>query len=328
VSFSPSSREGYLLANNALLAAACGSVLLGTMYPLVLDTLGLGKISVGPPYFEAVFFPVMAPAAFLMGVGPIARWRDAPVPELARRLKWAFAVAVVATVVFVATSGRFGSGDSMLGAAAFAIGIFLGLWLIAASLVAWHERMSQVKASGWLERAGALPAGFYGMMVAHMGVGVFCIGVAGVMTLEQELDAALAPGQTARVGSYELKLLQMREVDGPNYQAVQGQIEATRDGGRTFLLRPEKRFYPSTESVMTEAAIHSGITRDLYVSLGEELPDGRWTIKAWVKPFVNWIWGGCFLMAMGGFLAIGDRRYRTARRTEATADGARAAGNA
>jgi cytochrome c-type biogenesis protein CcmF len=328
VSFSASSREGYLLANNALMATAAGSVLLGTMYPLVLDTLGLGKISVGPPYFEAVFFPVMAPAAFLMGVGPIARWRDAPVPELARRLKWAFAVAVAACVLFVTTSGRFGSGGTMLGAAAFAIGIFLGIWVIAASLTAWFDRMSQVKAAGWLERARALPAGFYGMMIAHIGVGVFCIGVAGVKALETEIDAALGAGQTVRIGSYELKLTEVRDVDGPNYRAVQGRIEATRDGGRTFLLHPEKRFYIATETVMTEAAIHSGITRDLYVSLGEALPDGRWTLKAWVKPYVNWIWGGCFLMALGGFFAIADRRYRTSRRTEPAADGARAAGNA
>jgi cytochrome c-type biogenesis protein CcmF len=321
VTFSTSSRESYLLANNVLLATAAGSVLLGTMYPLVLDTLGLGKISVGPPYFEAVFFPVMAPAAFLMGVGPIARWRSAPVPELARRLKWAFAVAIAATVLFVAFSGRVGDG-SMLGAALFAIGIFLGIWVIAASLAALVDRMSQVKARSWLERARALPAGFYGMMIAHAGVGVFCIGVAGVMTLETEIDAALGIGESARIGRYDLKLTELRDVDGPNYRAMRGHVEATRDGGRTFLLLPEKRFYPSTETVMTEAAIHSGIARDLYVSLGEALPDGRWTLKAWVKPFVNWIWGGCLLMAVGGFFAIADRRYRTARRTEPATGGA------
>ncbi|HYF59287.1 MAG TPA: heme lyase CcmF/NrfE family subunit [Burkholderiaceae bacterium] len=328
VSFAPSSREGYLLANNVLMASAAGSVLLGTMYPLVLDTLGLGKISVGPPYFEAVFFPIMAPAAFLMGVGPIARWREAPVPELAARLKWAFGVAVAATVLIAATSGRFGgaaSGDA-LGAVAFAIGIFLGLWLIAASVAAVADRARQVKAPTLAARLRALPGGFWGMIVAHAGVGVFCIGVAGVKTLDVEVDAALGPNQTVEVRGYVLKMLDVREVAGPNYRAVQGRVEVSRDGRRLFELLPEKRFYTTTQMVMTEAAIDTGLTRDLYVALGEQLPDGRWTLKTWVKPFVDWIWAGCFLMAIGGFVAISDRRYRSVRRSAAAA--ARGAGAA
>ena len=319
VSFSVSSREGYLLANNVLMATAAGSVLLGTMYPLILDTLGLGKISVGPPYFEAVFYPLMAPAAFLMGVGPIARWRDAPVPHLAARLKWAFAIAVAAAVGVALTSGRFG-GDaaqgSVLGAIAFAVGIFLGLWLIAASVVAVVDRASQVKAPGWGARLRALPGGFWGMIVAHAGVGVFCIGVASVMTLEVEIDAALGPGQTATVREYTLRLESLQEIQGPNYRAVQARIQVSKDGRALFDLLPEKRFYTTTQMVMTEAAIDSGLTRDLYVSLGEALPDGRWTVKSWVKPYVDWIWAGCFLMAIGGFVSISDRRYR-AQRTEA-----------
>jgi cytochrome c-type biogenesis protein CcmF len=326
VSFGPSSREGYLLANNVLMASAAGSVLLGTMYPLVLDTLGLGKISVGPPYFEAVFFPIMAPAAFLMGVGPIARWRDAPVPELASRLKWAFAIAVIATVAFVLTSGRFGADASgtAFGAAAFAIGIFLGMWLIAASVVAIADRARQVKAPTLGARLRALPGGFWGMIVAHAGVGVFCIGVAGVMTLDIEVDAALGAGQTVTVRGYELRMLDIGEVKGPNYRAVQARIQVSREGRALFDLLPEKRFYTATQSVMTEAAIDSSLTRDLYVALGEALPDGRWTVKTWVKPFVDWIWAGCFLMAIGGFVAISDRRYRSARATAKTGRGAAA----
>jgi cytochrome c-type biogenesis protein CcmF len=314
VSFSGSSREGYLLANNVLMVTAAGSVLLGTMYPLVLDTLGLGKISVGPPYFEAVFFPVMAPAAFLMGVGPIARWRSAPVPELAARLKWAFAVAIAATIIFVTLSGRFGKeGASVLGAIAFAIGIFLGLWLLAASVVAVWERASQIKAPSWGARLRSLPGGFWGMIVAHAGVGLFCIGVASVLTLEIEVDTELAPGQTMKIREYELKMLAMQEIAGPNYRAIQGRIQVSRDGRPLFELKPEKRFYTTTQMVMTEADIDSGVTRDLYVSLGEQLPSGSWTVKAWVKPFIDWIWVGCFMMAIGGFVAISDRRYRRAR---------------
>ncbi|MFZ4758305.1 MAG: heme lyase CcmF/NrfE family subunit, partial [Burkholderiaceae bacterium] len=322
LSFRASSREGYLLANNVLMATAAGSVLLGTMYPLLLDTLGLGKISVGPPYFEAVFFPIMAPAAFLMAIGPIARWRDAPLPELARRLKWAFAVAVIAAGAFILTSGRFGGerSGSVWGAIAFVLGVFLGLWLIAASVVAVVDRAAQIKAPGWGARLRALPGGFWGMIIAHAGVGVFCIGVACVKTLEIEIDAALAPGQVQRVRDYDLRLLDLKEVDGPNYRAVQARVQVSKDGRALFDLLPEKRFYTTTQTVMTEAAIDSGFTRDLYVALGEQLPDGRWTIKTWVKPFVDWIWAGCFMMAIGGFVAISDRRYRSARATTAASD--------
>ncbi len=314
--FTASSREGFLLANNLLMVAACGSVLLGTLYPLVLDTLGMAKISVGPPYFEAVFFPLMAPAAFLMGVGPLSRWRDSPLPALATRLKWAFAVAVVATVVVAITSGRFASTASILGSIGFAIGIFLGVWLILASAVAIRDRAAQIKAPTWGERLRSLPGGVWGMALAHAGVGAFCIGVACVKTLEVEVDAALGPGETLRLRDHELRLIELREFEGPNYRGIRGRIEVSRNGQAAFEMLPEKRFYPSTKSVMTEAAIDPGLTRDVYVSLGEQLPDGRWTVKAWVKPFVDWIWGGCFLMALGGFVALSDRRYRAARSRE------------
>jgi cytochrome c-type biogenesis protein CcmF len=322
VSFQTSSREGYLLANNLLMLTAAGSVLLGTLYPLVLDTLGLAKISVGPPYFEAVFFPLMAPAAFLMGVGPLSRWRDAPVPDLAKRLKWAFAVAVVAAIAVVFISGRGTAGGSALGALAFAIGIFLGLWLIVASVVAVLDRAAQIKAPGFFERLRALPGGVWGMAVAHAGTGVFCIGVACVKTLDVEVDAALGPGESIQVRGYTLRMVDIKPFAGPNYDGVRGRLQALRNDRVEFELLPEKRFYPSTRSVMTEAAIDSGLTRDVYVSLGEQLPDGRWTVKAWVKPFVDWIWAGCFLMALGGAIAMADRRYRTVKTPQAARHGA------
>jgi len=321
VSFATSSREGYLLANNLLLTVACAAVFLGTMYPLLLDTLGLGKISVGPPYFDAVFFPLLAPAVFLMGVGPMARWRSAPVPDLARRLKWAMLVAVVTTILIGVTSGRFGAdrlADGALGAVAFAIGIFIAIWVIAASLALWLERLKEVggdSAMPWIQRVRALPGGFYGMLLAHVGVGVFTIGVACVNTLAVEADQAVAPGQSLTLKDFEFRLIGLASVDGPNYRATRGQVEVWQDGRRQFTLWPEKRIYESQGSVMTEAAIDSGLTRDVYVSLGELLPDGRWTVKAWIKPFIDWIWAGCFMMALGGFAAIADRRYRTSRRT-------------
>jgi cytochrome c-type biogenesis protein CcmF len=160
-----------------------------------------------------------------------------------------------------------------------------------------------------------MPGGFWGMIIAHAGVGVFCIGVSCVKALEVEVDAALGANQSMEIGGYTLTLQDIREITGPNYKGVGGIVQVSRDGKRLFELNPEKRFYPTTQSVMTEAAIDSSITRDLYVSLGEQLPDGRWTLKTWVKPFIDWIWGGCFMMAIGGFVAISDRRYRSVRRT-------------
>ncbi|HVL56125.1 MAG TPA: heme lyase CcmF/NrfE family subunit, partial [Burkholderiaceae bacterium] len=309
VEFRTSSRESYLLANNVLMTTAAAAVLIGTLYPLVLDTLGGAKISVGPPYFDAVFFPLTAPAVFLMAIGPLARWRDAPVPDLAARLKWAFGVTVAATLAIAIGSGRFGSGGTMLGAVMFAIGIFLGIWVIAATLAAWVERLRQMR-TPLLQRIRSLPGSWYGMMLAHIGVGVFVIGVAAVNTFEREVDVALAPGETLELGDYRLRLAGLSEVQGPNYVAVRGEVEVWRNGRHAFTLRPEKRSYPVSEQIMTEAAVRSGITRDVYVALGEPLPDGRWTVRAWLKPFVNWIWGGTVLMALGAAFAIGDRRYR------------------
>jgi cytochrome c-type biogenesis protein CcmF len=328
VSFSASSREGFLLANNLLLTVAAAAVFLGTMYPLLLDTLGLGKISVGPPYFDAVFFPLLAPAIFLMGIGPMARWRSTPVPDLARRLKWAMLVAVATSVLIGISSGRFGADrlaeGGGLGAIAFAIAIFIATWVIAASLALWLERLKEVggaSAMPWTERIRSLPGGFYGMLLAHMGIGIFTIGVACVNTLQVEADRAVSPGQSMTLKDYEFKLVGLQAVHGANYEATRGQVEVWQGGQRQFTLWPEKRVYASQGSVMTEADIDSGLTRDVYVSLGELLPDGRWTIKAWIKPFIDWIWAGCFMMALGGFAAIADRRYRAAGRTVPVARG-------
>jgi cytochrome c-type biogenesis protein CcmF len=263
----------------------------------------------------------MAPAAFLMGVGPLARWRDAPLPSLAHRLKWAFGIALITMIATVLLRDQAGAG-SVFGSIAFASGIFLGIWLILASALALHDRASQIKAPGLIARWRSLPASTWAMALAHAGVGVFCIGVAGVKTLEVEVDSALGPNQSLTIRGYQLTLTGMGEFEGPNYRGVRARIEVRPESGRMFVLEPEKRFYPVTQSVMTEAAIDSGFTRDVYVSLGEQLPDGSWTVRAWVKPFIDWIWAGCFLMALGGFLTMADRRYR-AKRTAEVASGSR-----
>jgi cytochrome c-type biogenesis protein CcmF len=299
--FAPVSRESLLLANNVLLAAAAGSVMLGTLYPLVLDAVGGGKISVGPPYFEAVFVPLMAPALFLRGVGPLARWKRASLPELAVLLRWALGISFALGLLLPFAFGRW---SALVG-----FGLALALWIVASSLLTLRKGLRQ-------------PRAHYGMVLAHIGVAVFVVGVTLVKGYDQEQDAKMRPGDTLAVGGFVFRLDGVRSVSGPNYRAAQATITVLRDGRAVEVLRPERRLYTVQEQTMTEAAIDTGIARDLYVSLGDPLEGGAWLVKAQVKPFVDWIWGGCLLMAIGGLLAASDRRYRVsvpARREAAEA---------
>jgi cytochrome c-type biogenesis protein CcmF len=311
------SRESMLLANNVLLLVAAGAVMLGTLYPLFLDALGLGKISVGPPYFEAVFAPLMAPAIFLMGVGPIARWKEAKLPALAMRLKWAFGVAVASAILLPFVMGKW--------TPLVALGLLLAVWVIAASVVNLHERLKQLAATGQSlgARLKSLPRGYWGMLLAHCGVGAFIIGVTLVRGFETEKDVRMMVGDTVEVGGYTFQLTGLDQVLGPNYESTRGHIQVTRKGRDIALLHPEKRFYPVQQMPMTEADMDSGLTRDLYVSLGEPVGGGAWVVRVYHKPFVDWIWGGAFLMAIGGVVAVTDRRYRLARREQADARQAR-----
>jgi cytochrome c-type biogenesis protein CcmF len=311
------SRESMLLANNVLLLVAAGAVLLGTLYPLFLDALGLGKISVGPPYFEAVFAPLMAPAIFLMGVGPIARWKEAKLPDLAMRLKWAFGVALASAILLPFVMGRW--------TPLVAFGLLLAVWVIAASVVNLRERLVQLQASGQPlgARLRSLPRGYWGMLLAHCGVGVFIVGVTLVRGYETEKDVRMVVGDTVEVGGYTFQLTGLDRVPGPNYESTRGHIQVTRNGRDVALLHPEKRFYHVQQMPMTEADMDSGLTRDLYVSLGEPVGGGAWVVRVYHKPFVDWIWGGAFLMAIGGVVAVTDRRYRLARREQADAQQAR-----
>jgi cytochrome c-type biogenesis protein CcmF len=307
--FETVSRESMLLANNVLLVVAAGAVLLGTLYPLVLDALGLGKISVGPPYFEAVFVPLMAPAVFLMGVGPLARWKEARLPELAVRLRWALAVSVVTALIVPAVTGKWSPLVSF--------GLLLALWVAATAFINLRSRLG---GGALLARLRAQPSSYYGMVVAHCGVAVFIVGVTLVKGYEVERDLRMAPGDTAAVGGYVFRFDGTREVMGPNYRAAQGTVKVSREGGgEVATLRPEKRVYLVQENPMTEAAIASGFLRDLYVSLGEPVDGGAWSVRIYYKPFVAWIWGGCAIMALGGLLALSDRRYRGVRRRDVAA---------
>ncbi|NJK42383.1 MAG: hypothetical protein HC937_01095 [Aquincola sp.] len=309
--FEPLSREGMLLANNVLLMVATAAVMLGTLYPLLLDSLNLGKISVGPAYFNAVFIPLMVPALFLMGVGPIARWKKATLPELATQLRWAAAAAFVATVVAVFLLGKF---TPLVG-----FFLFVAAWIIATTLNTLWQQVRGHPFAAWGRRLSLQTGSWWGMLTAHAGVAVFVIGVTIVGGFQTEQDLRMELGSTANVGGYDFKLVGLREKPGPNYQAVQATVEISKNGKLVDTVYPDKRLYTVSRMPMTEVAIDRGVTRDVYVSMGEPLDEGRaWSMRLYVKPYVNWIWGGCVLMALGGLLAVADRRYRVTSRHHVT----------
>jgi len=306
------SRESMLLANNVLFVVAMLSVLLGTLYPLLLDALGMGKISVGPPYFDTVFFPLMAPVVFLCGIGPLARWKRAELPDLARRLRWAAAVALIA-----ALATGWLAGGITLGAT---LGFLMCFWIVGSIATDLWERVRPAggASASLVGRLRLLPRSMFGMMLAHLGVAAFAFGVSMVRTYEVERDVKMAIGDTTEISGYVFSFRGLRTVQGPNYDAVQALMEVTHDGKPVALMRPEKRVYRVQRNPMTEAAIHRSVTRDLYVSLGEPVEGGAWIVRVYFKPFVDWIWGGCLLMALGGALAATDRRYRAKQRQDST----------
>jgi cytochrome c-type biogenesis protein CcmF len=305
------SRESMLLANNVILVAAAGSVLLGTLYPLVLDSLGLGKISVGPPYFDNVFVPLMAPAIFLMGIGPLARWKSASLPELAMRLRWAFAISLVSALLLPFVLGQWSPMVSF--------GLLLALWVFTSTALNLWNRVKRTGGETLRQRLGSQSRSYFGMLVAHFGIGVFIIGVTLVKGYQIEKDVRMEVGDTVTIGAYQFVFKGVTEMPGPNYMASRGTIDILKNGQMVRSMNPEKRIYTATQMPMTEAAIAPGVTRDLYVSLGEPVDNGAWVVRVYIKPFVDWIWGGCLIMAMGGALTLTDRRYRLARRREQAA---------
>jgi cytochrome c-type biogenesis protein CcmF len=286
------SRESLLLVGNVLLVVACGSVLLGTLYPLIVDALNLGKISVGPPYFNTVFVPLMAPALFLMAAVPLARWKHADVKDMARRLWIAGALAVIGSIAIPMLMG----GWTFL----TGLGTLLSVWIAASMIMQMAARL----------KTGNPPLSFWGMQLGHLGVAVFVMGVTLVGGFQEEKDVRMEPGDTVSVGGHDFKFVGVTAANGPNYKAARGEFQVSRNGGPARSLYPEKRTYVSSEMPMTEAAIDPGITRDVYVSLGEPLEGKAWAVRVYFKPFVDWIWGGCLLMALGGICAASDRRYR------------------
>jgi cytochrome c-type biogenesis protein CcmF len=296
------SRETLLLANNVLLVVACGSVLLGTLYPLIIDALNLGKLSVGPPYFNAVFVPIMVPLLFLMAAGPIARWKHADLRDIGGRLRLAAVIAVAAGIGLPFLAGQW--------TPLVALGLLAAVWISAASIMQIAERMKV---------SGGAPPSFWGMHIAHLGIAVFVVGVTMVGGYQEERDVRMGPGDTVTVGGYTFTFAGVREAQGPNYTAFVGDVDLSKDGKVIRRMNPEKRNYLTSSMPMTEAAIDYGLTRDVYVSLGEPLEQdkerGAWAVRVYYKPFVDWIWFGCLFMALGGLIAASDRRYRLKARS-------------
>ncbi|MCU0952775.1 MAG: cytochrome c biogenesis protein CcsA, partial [Burkholderiaceae bacterium] len=319
--FEAVSRESLLLGNNVLLAVATGTVLLGTLYPLFLDALGLGKISVGPPYFDTVFVPVMAPLVFLMGVGPIARWKSAELPDLWVRLRWALMISLILGLT-LPFAGSYDRGVAWSPMAAF--GYWMAAWIVVTTFEMIRHQIRHAQ-GGLLAKLGAQPRGWWGMIFAHLGVAVFIVGVTSVRSFEVERDVKMAPGDTVQIDEYTFKFNGVREVMGPNFRAVEGNVTLLKRDRQVDVLNPQKRIYfAQSQMPMTEASIRSSIIGDVYVSLGEPVgEDGSWTLRAYYKPFVTWIWGGCVLMALGGFVAMSDRRYRVLARREEIAPAAK-----
>jgi cytochrome c-type biogenesis protein CcmF len=298
--FSTASRETLLLVNNLLLTSACAMVLLGTLYPLLADALDLGKISVGPPYFALLFVLLMAPLVLLLPFGPLTRWqREQPSRPVAMLGPWAgLALGIGIGAFFLAPQGAWKTAAGLAGSA----------WVIAGTArFVW----TRVQAKG-----NRFTAEMLGMTLAHIGIAVFLVGALLTEGLSRQRELALLPGQSVELGRHAFRFDGVVRRQGPNYLADRGTVQVLRDGHAIALMHPEKRSYASGGQVMTESAIDAGLTRDLYVALGEPLGGGAWAVRVHVKPFVRWIWLGAVLMALGGFVTATDQRFR---RKEASA---------
>jgi len=304
------SREALLLGNNVVLLAALGAVLLGTLYPLLIDALGMGKISVGPPYFNAVFVPLMAPALFLMGIGPLARWKEASLPDMVSRLKWALAISVATGILLPLTLKGFNPWATF--------GFAMAMWILLTVLIGFRERLKNGA------RLSSLTRSFWGMQLAHFGMAVGVAGITVVANYQEERDVRMNIGDHTELAGYTFTFQGTTEHQGPNYRAARGTVEVSKNGKKLYELHPEKRIYNASGMPMTEASIQPALFDDIYVALGEPLDEQAqtWAVRVFHKPFINWLWLGALFMVIGGFLAAADRRYRIAVKAAAPAGAA------
>ena len=294
--FEFTSRESFLLFNNILLVVAAAAVFAGTMAPLISDALGLGTLSVGKQYFDPVFLLPTLPLIALAAVGLHSQWKRGRVAARRGAILTTAAIGIALTLALML--GVWGGAKLLT-----PIGFALGLWLIASSFVDPIDRV---------RRGIRLTPAIVGMAIAHVGLGVFVVSITAVESYTSERDLALAIGESGRVGAFEYRLDGLRRVEGPNYDAVRGTVTVLEAGKPVVTLYPEKRNYFVQRSVMTEADIHMQLSRDVFAALGEDLGGGRWSVRAQVRPLINYVWLAAFLMALGGIVAASDRRYRRA----------------
>lgn len=302
------SRETFLLGNNILLIAAMLVVLLGTLLPLVHKQLGLGSISIGEPFFNFMFSALMAPFALMLGIGPLIRWRRDEAQKLVRRLIFAMLVTFAGALLL-----PWLLQDRIT--VMTVVGLLMSIWVIVLTLVELHERATH-RHSFWIG-IGKLTRSHWGMVLGHLGVAVTVIGIAFSTQYSIERDARMKPGDSVDIHQYHFVFRDVKPIVGANYSGGMGVIDVTRNGKPEAILYAEKRFYTAARTMMTEAAINGGFTRDLYAALGEELGGGSWAVRIYYKPFVRWIWFGGLFMALGGIFCLCDPRYRSRKKIAA-----------
>ena len=303
--FKANSRETFLLLNNVLLAIAATLVFIGTLAPLVFEVVDLGKISIGPPWFNIAFMIPMLPLVFLIGIGMHTAWRHHPGNLLKGRLLIpALGSVVLGILIPGLLYGRFGLMIS--------VGVIAALWVMATSLIEPVRSLRRAKG------AARITPAVLGQAVAHFGVGMFIIGVSVVSAFNVETDMAMRPGETLEVGGHTFELRDLQEVEGPNYAAIEGVVEIRRDGDFIAEIRPQKRQYLVQKNWMTEAGIHVDWNKDLFIALGDQLGNNTWSVRIQYKPMIRFIWLGALVMALGGLIAVTDRRYRTPAAAEST----------
>ena len=304
ITFSLLSRETLLLVNNVLLITSCATVLLGTMFPLLVDALDLGMISVGPPYFNMLFVPLAMLLAFALGIGILLNWKSGSVSWLVQQVRWIFLVSVVGGIGF-----SFFYGDSFIVSEALAIGLVFWMVLTITRDVLNKTRNTRQK-QGFIVGLRKLKPAYYGMHLAHLGLAVTFVGAAMTSGYSVQKDLRMEPGDIAQLGEYAFRFEGVEQVEGPNYVASAGIITVFEDQKQIAVLAPEKRVYSVRGMPMTEAGIDPSLTRDVYVALGEPLEGDAWAVRLHIKPFVRLIWLGSIFMALGGLLAVSDKRYR------------------
>ncbi|AKJ41661.1 heme lyase CcmF/NrfE family subunit [Pragia fontium] len=304
------SRESFLLGNNILLMAAMLVVLLGTLLPLVHKQLGLGSISVGAPFFDTMFIWLMVPFSLLLGVAPLVRWRRDEPSKLLKRL---IAAVVITLIAAFALPWLLQDRIMMM----TVLGLMMAIWVVVLTLMELHERATH--RYGFFKGLTHLSRSHWGMVIAHLGVAVTVFGIAFSQNYSVERDVRMKDGDSIMIHDYTFTFRDVREITGPNYTGGAGEIAITRNGKPEATLHAEKRYYKVAGSMMTEAAIDGGFSRDLYAALGEQLSDGAWAVRIYYKPFVRWIWFGGLFMAFGGLLCILDPRYRIKKQSTSEA---------